>query len=56
MSDGEYQVEDKKRGRGYLSFVFEDELIEPEQYLAWHQLKDEYELEQYLKEYECQRG
>ena len=28
------------------------ELIEPDEYLIWHQLKDEYQIEQYLKEYE----
>lgn len=48
MSDGNFQREDKE----YLPFIFEDEVIEPEQYLAWHQLMEEYELEQYLKEYE----
>ena len=48
MSDGNYQRED----RNYLPFVFEGELIEPDEYLIWHQLKDEYEIEQYLKEYE----
>ena len=48
MSDGDYQREDKN----YLPFVFEGELIEPDEYLIWHQLKDEYEIEQYLKEYE----
>ena len=48
MSDGDYQREDRE----YLPFVFEGELIEPEQYLAWHQLKEEYEIELYLKEYE----
>ena len=48
MSDGNYQRED----RNYLPFVFEGELIEPEDYLIWHQLKEEYEIEQYLKEYE----
>jgi hypothetical protein len=47
MSDGDFQMED----RIYLPFTFEDEVIEPEQYLIWHQLKDEYEIEQYLKEY-----
>ena len=48
MSDGDYQRED----RNYLPFVFEGELIEPDEYLIWHQLKDEYQIEQYLKEYE----
>ena len=48
MSDGDYQRED----RNYLPFVFEGELIEPEEYLIWHQLEEEYEIEQYLKEYE----
>lgn len=47
MSDGNFQRE----GKEYLPFIFEDEVIEPEQYLIWHQLKDEYEIEQYLKEY-----
>lgn len=48
MSDGDYQRED----RNYLPFVFEGELIKPDEYLIWHQLKDEYQIEQYLKEYE----
>lgn len=48
MSDGNYQRED----RNYLPFVFEGELIEPDEYLIWHQLKEEYQIEQYLKEYE----
>lgn len=48
MSDGDYQRED----RNYLPFVFEGELIEPDEYLIWHHLKDEYQIEQYLKEYE----
>ncbi len=48
MSDGDYQRED----RNYLPFVFEGEVIEPDEYLIWHQLKDEYQIEQYLKEYE----
>lgn len=48
MSDGDYQRED----RNYLPFVFEGELIEPDEYLIWHQLKDEYQIEQYLREYE----
>ena len=48
MSDGDYQRDD----RNYLPFVFEGELIEPEEYLTWHQLKEEYEIELYLKEYE----
>ena len=48
MSDGNFQRE----GREYLPFVFEGELIEPDDYLIWHQLKDEYEMEQYLKEHE----
>ena len=48
MSDGDYQRED----RNYLPFVFEGELIEPDEYLIWHQLEEEYEIEQYLKEYE----
>ena len=48
MSDGDYQRE----GREYLPFIFEGELIEPEEYLIWHQLEEEYEIEQYLKEYE----
>ena len=48
MSDGNYQRED----RNYLPFVFEGELIEPDEYLIWHQLKDEYQIEQYLREYE----
>ena len=48
MSDGDFQRE----GREYLPFVFEDKLIEPEEYLIWHQLEEEYEIEQYLKEYE----
>lgn len=48
MSDGNFQRE----GGEYLPFVFEGEVIEPDEYLIWHQLKDEYEIEQYLKEYE----
>ena len=47
MSDGDYQRED----RNYLPFVFEGELIEPEEYLIWHQLEEEYKLQQYLEEY-----
>lgn len=48
MSDANYQRE----GREYLPFEFEGEIIDPEQYLLWEQLKEDYELEQYLKEYE----
>jgi hypothetical protein len=48
MSDGDYQRE----GREYLHFVFEDEVIEPEQYLIWHQMREEETLMQYLEEYE----
>ena len=48
MSDGDFQRE----GRVYLPFVFEDKLIEPEEYLIWHQLEKEYELELEWKEYE----
>lgn len=40
MSDGNFQRGDRE----YLPFVFEGELIEPENYLIWHQLKDEYEM------------
>ena len=47
MSDGDYQRED----RNYLPFVFEGELIEPDEYLIWHQMKEEMELQQYLEEY-----
>ena len=47
MSDGDYQRE----GREYLPFIFEDKLIEPEEYLIWHQLEEEYELQQHLEEY-----
>ena len=51
MSDGDYQREGVSN-MVYLPFIFEGELIEPDEYLIWHQLKDEYEIEQYLKEYE----
>ena len=47
MSDGNYQRED----RNYLPFVFEGELIEPEEYLIWHQMREEMELQEYLEEY-----
>lgn len=47
MSDGDYQRED----RNYLPFVFEGELIEPDEYLIWHQMREEMELQEYLKEY-----
>ena len=47
MSDGDFQRE----GREYLPFVFEDKLIEPEEYLIWHQLEEEYELELEFREY-----
>ena len=51
MSDGDYQREGISN-RVYLPFTFENEVIEPEQYLDWHHLKEEYEIELYLKEYE----
>ena len=47
MSDGNFQRE----GREYLPFIFEDELIEPEEYLIWHQMREEMELQEYLEEY-----
>ena len=47
MSDGDFQRE----GREYLSFVFENEVIEPEEYLIWHQMREEMELQEYLEEY-----
>ena len=48
MSDGDFQRE----GREYLPFVFEGELIEPEQYIAWRSMGEEYEIYQQLEEYE----
>lgn len=50
MSDGDYQRESK--GREYLPFTFEDEVIEPEQYLAWRYMREEYELEENMRDYE----
>ena len=47
MSDGDFQRE----GREYLPFIFEDKLIEPEEYLIWHQMREEMELQEYLEEY-----
>ena len=47
MSDGNFQRE----GREYLPFIFEDKLIEPEEYLIWHQMREEMELQEYLEEY-----
>ena len=47
MSDGDFQRE----GREYLPFVFENEVIEPEEYLIWHQMREEMELQEYLEEY-----
>lgn len=46
MSDGAYQREDIN----YLPFEFEGEIIDPEQYLIWHQMKEE-EILQFLEEY-----
>jgi len=48
MSDGDYQ----RDGKEYLPFIFEDEVIEPEQYLIWHQLEEEYKLELEWREHE----
>ncbi len=48
MSDGDFQRE----GREYLPFIFEGELIEPEEYLIWHQLEEEYKLELEWREHE----
>lgn len=48
MSDGDFQRE----GKEYLPFIFEGELIEPEEYLIWHQLEEEYNLELKWREYE----
>ena len=48
MSDGDFQRE----GRVYLPFVFEDKLIEPEEYLIWHQLEEEYKLVLEWREHE----
>ena len=48
MSDGDFQRE----GGEYLPFVFEDKLIEPEEYLIWHQLEEEYKLELEWREHE----
>jgi hypothetical protein len=42
----------KKGGRIYLPFYFDEELITPEQYLYWQQLKDEEMYQQYIEEYE----
>lgn len=47
MSDGDFQRED----RIYLPFTFEDEVIEPEQYLAWELLRQEYELGLEFRDY-----
>jgi hypothetical protein len=47
MSDGDFQRED----RIYLPFIFEDEVIEPEQYLAWRVMIDEYELEKNMRDH-----
>ena len=47
MSDGDFQREDRE----YLPFAFEGELIEPEEYLIWHQMREEMELQEYLEEY-----
>lgn len=54
MSDGNYQREDTNKV--FLSFEFEGELIDPEQYLVWHQMKEECELQQYLEEYDNNRS
>lgn len=51
MSDGNFQREGIPN-RAYLPFTFEGEIIDPEQYLAWCKLKEEYELRQYLEEFE----
>jgi hypothetical protein len=48
MSDGDFQRED----RIYLPFIFEDEVIGPDEYLIWHQMREEETLMQYLEEYE----
>ena len=47
MSDGDFQRE----GREYLPFIFENKVIEPEEYLIWHQMREEMELQEYLEEY-----
>ena len=47
MSDGDYQREDIT----YLSFEFNGELIEPEQYLQWLDLEEEYLLNEKFREY-----
>ena len=47
MSDGNYQREDAN----YLPFKFDGEMIDPEQYLIWQQMREEEELMQYLEEY-----
>ena len=46
MRDGGFQREDVN----YLSFEFNGEIIDPEQYLIWHQMKEE-EILQFLEEY-----
>ena len=40
----------KKGGRTYLPFYFDEELITPEQYLYWQQLKDDEMYQQYMEE------
>ena len=52
MSDGCFQREDIN----YLPFEFNGEIIDPEQYLIWHQMKEEMELQQYLEEYDNNRS
>ena len=50
MSDGGFQREDVN----YLPFEFDGEIVDPEQYLIWHQMREEMELQQYLEEYESE--
>ena len=50
MSDGGFQRVDIN----YLPFEFNGEVVDPEQYLSWHQMKEEMELQQYLEEYESE--
>ena len=42
----------QKGGRIYLPFYFDEELITPEQYLYWQQLRDEEMYQQYMEEME----